>query len=212
LKSKQVAVVLSLLLILMLPIATAQLEQMREDQIEHVGTGKTGMLSGGITMKDVKLSDNEYTYIDFSIVYFNTNTEDVTYKPYPMAFWEEREHTVKEDYTYYLLPDLEWVTIEDTEFTIPQNHKYYVNVTVKMPTEEAREKSKDGGFIFLISSEAQGGQISIVPARKIFLTIEHTNMFSIAVFGLMILVILLATTALFYVHKKVKILVEEENG
>ena len=207
----KIVVALVLSLILLLPTASAELQAMTEEQISHTGPDKTGMLAGGITVKDVQLSFSEYTVIEFQIVYFNTNTEDATYKPYPMAFWEEREHTVKENYTYYLLPNLSWVSIEDTEISIPENHKYYVNVTVTIPNEEAREKSKEGGFIFLISSEGTGGQISVVPARKIFLTINHTPaIFSIMLLTLMLSVIAVVAVVMYYLSKKIKIKSEVE--
>lgn len=200
-------------ILLVLPITTAELQPLTEQQIIDLGPGKTGMLAGGISVIEVTLSNEEFTTIELKVIYFNTNKETIIYKPYPMAFWEEREHTVKENYIYYLLPDLNWVSIEngDLEVSIPENHKYYVNITVTIPNEEAREKRKDGGFIFLIASEGSGSQISAIPARKIFLTINDTPaIFSIITLILMLSVITVVVVVMFYLSKKIKIKTEVE--
>lgn len=210
-QERKIVVALVLILVLLLPTSTAELQAMTDEQVSHTGPNKTGMLAGGITVKDIQLSSSEYTIVEFQIVYFNTKTEDVTYKPYPMAFWEEREHTVKEDYIYYLLPNLSWVSIEETEISIPENYKYYVNVTVTIPNEEAKEKCKEGGFIFLISSESEGGQISIVPARKIFLTINYIpTVFSAITLVLMLSVIAVVAIVMFYISRKIQVKTEVE--
>jgi len=209
-----VTVVLTLfVLMLVLPITTAELQPLTEEQITSLGPGKSGMLAGGITVIEVTLTNEKYTSVTFPVIYFNTGKEPISQKPYPMAFWEEREHTVKENYIYYLLPSLDWVSIkeEDKEISIPENHKYYVNVTVTIPNEEVREKSKEGGFIFLIASDASGAQISAVPARKIFLTINHTPaIFSIMLFTLMLSVIAVVAVVMYYLSKKIKIKSEVE--
>lgn len=212
-KSIVTVVLMLFILMLVLPITTAELQPLAEQQITDLGPGRTGMLAGGISVIDVTLSSGEYTVIETSVVYFNTGELPAIHKPYPMAFWEEREHTVKENYIYYLLPSLNWVSIkdEDKEISIPENYKYYVNVTVTIPNEEAREKSKEGGFIFLIASEGGGGQISAIPARKIFLTINHIpTIFSVITLTLMLSVIAVVAIVMFYISKKIKIKTEVE--
>lgn len=211
-KKSIVMVMLTIFFVLLvLPITTAELQPLTEQQIVDLGPGKTGMLAGGISVISVSLSDEEFTTVELKVIYFNTNAEPITYKPYPMAFWEEREHTVKENYTYYLLPDLGWVSIEDEEISIPENHKYYVNVTITIPNEEAQEKSKDGGFIFLIASQGSGAQISAIPARKIFLTINHTPaIFSFILLILMLSVIIVVAIVMYYLSRKIKIKAEVE--
>ena len=42
-----------------------------------------------------------------------------------------------------------------------------------MPTDEAFELAKDGGFIFTIDGETTGGNLNLVPMRKVFLTMNH---------------------------------------
>jgi len=174
---KQKAVLATLMLwmciVLVLPSFTAEAVIMEDDFKDKIADDTSGMLFNGINVIGVDPSDEEYTIVSFPIYYFNTYDEDVTYHLKVHKYHTEREHTVKEDYTYYFLPDLNWVSLSEAKCVIPPDHYYEVEVTVRMPTEEAFELAGDGGFIFTIDGETSGGNLNLVPMRKVFLTLNH---------------------------------------
>lgn len=170
----QLAIILSLLLVVAMPIISAENVPLTKKEISRFKKNEFGLVSYGHFWQNYEYHRNvNDEYIDFNtqITIYNTYNESITLKLKPIQFSEEREHsTIRENYTYYKLPNLDWVNIPE-ELTIEPFSKYTTIISTQIPVAEAYEQNKDGGFIFLITMDVEESQLTAVPAYKVFVTL-----------------------------------------
>jgi len=162
-----------LLVVVTLSGATAENISLTEKEIEILAEDTIGLLNGGVRIAQIIRSKHPdgTAVIITDVSFFNTQNESVTFNIQKEHFWEEREHTVKDNYTFYFMPDLNWVDVP-AQITVEPFSKYIMPVTITMPIEEGFNKAKGGGFICLIGASRVGVETS--HAHKLFLLLEET--------------------------------------
>lgn len=159
-------------------VSAISTQPLTETETSHLAGNSVGFMdydmNPGIDFIYVNLSKskNGFCTTTYSITVFNTNDETVyrTVNVIPFS-GKERTHDIKEkpDYMFYYLPDLDWVSVEKSSIKIPSNSKTTFEVTIILPIEEAKEKSKDGGFIYLVCAKSVENQLSLNFAKKAFI-------------------------------------------
>lgn len=158
------------LLVLTLPTAVAENIPLTEYEKEHLQDDTFGMLNNGV----MEVVFHSYAFDDIiigdtKIAFFNTLDEDLTVNVYVESYWEERrEHRIRENYTYGSIPNLNWVFVPEL-ITINSNSKYILPLTIEMPKKQAYEQNEDGGYICLITANAQSHELA--PSQKLFITL-----------------------------------------
>ena len=169
------ALFLSLLLVLTIPTATATNIPLTQKEVKKYGADEFGLLSNGHFYKVFEYNrspNDEYKQFKGTITMYNTYNKVLNIEIDKTFFSEEREHdTIKKDYIYYNLPNLDWITIPD-EITIQPNHKYTFEYSINLPVKKAFQMNKDGGYIFLIIPTVESEKdVQVTPAYKVFITL-----------------------------------------
>jgi len=179
------ALILSLSLILMLtiPIISANNIPLTQKEINKFGEDEFGLLSYD-HFYDIftytKNPNDEYKTFEGEITVYNTYNISLKLQISKTLFSEERVHdTIKKDYIYYHIPNINWVTIPKSITLLP-NHKYTFKYSINLPVEEAFKLSNNGGYIFLIIPYAENGNIQTAPGYKVFITLleDDNNLIS----------------------------------
>ena len=154
-------------------IASTMTDQLTQEEIERFGENEFGMISYGhfYTVFEYAKTNDESKTFETQITLYNTNNKDLPVDINVYQYSEERVHdTIRENYTYYKLPDLSWVDAPQN-VEVPSNNKLTFDVTITMPVEDAYEQRKEGGYIFLIVCSAQDTNIQSAPGFKVFITL-----------------------------------------
>lgn len=168
----RISLLIIILVVVTLSGATANNISLTEKEIEILAGDTMGLLNGGIRVAPIIRSEHPdgVAVVKTDVAFFNTQNESVTLDVLKQPFWEEREHTVKENYTFYLMPNLNWVETQD-QITINPMSKYIMPVTIKMPVEEGFDLAEGGGFICMIGVSRVGYEEAY--AHKLFLILEE---------------------------------------
>lgn len=169
---ERISLLISLLVVISLSSATAGNIALTKNEINVLEPDTIGLLNGGVRVVEIIKNnyDGDTAIIQTDVSFFNTEDTDVTLDIAVEQFWEEREHTIKKNYTFYFMPNLNWVTTPDS-ITIQPMSKYIMPVTIEMPIKEGFEKSRGGGFICMISASRVGYEES--HAHKLFLVLKE---------------------------------------
>jgi len=173
--TKKTLMLISLVLVvtMFIPSTEANNIALSNSEINHLPNDNIGLLHGGIKIIDIdydEFKNNEFIEIDTKLTFFNTKGTPITLRIIVEQFYEEREHTVKDNYIYYFLPTVDWIQTPD-EITIQPNHKYNLPVHIKLPKKEAFEKAHGGGYICLVSGYWGEELVQSSTAHKLFINI-----------------------------------------
>jgi len=173
-KMLQLIIILSILLVVAMPLISSESIPLTKKEKAKFGIDEFGLVSYGHFWSEYKYNKNtEDKFIEFDteITIYNTYAEPIDLDIKAIQYSEERVHEkIRENYTYYNLPNLGWIETPDT-ISVQSNHKYKINVHSKIPVDEAFEKSNGGGYIYLITPITQNAQLNALPAYKIFVTL-----------------------------------------
>lgn len=172
----RISLLMLLLVVVTLSGATANNTALTQAEIDNLEPDTIGLLNGGIRTVEINRYDfnSDVAVVTTDLSFFNTQDTAVALNVDVEPFWEEREHTIKENYTFYFLPDLNWVKVP-YQITIDPMSKYIMPVTIEMPLEEGFEKSKGGGFICMVSATRAGYEDSFAHKLFIILSEEKTD-------------------------------------
>jgi len=173
-KALALILILILLIVLTIPTISAQNKPLTQKEINKFGKNEFGLLSYDHFYDVFKYERNlndEYKTFKGEITVYNTYNRTLNIIISKTLFSEERVHdTIRKNYTYYQLPNINWVTIPKS-IKVQPNQKYTFEYSVKMPVEEAFELSKGGGYIFLIIPYVDDATVQTAPGYKVFITL-----------------------------------------
>ena len=172
------ALILSFILILSMPIISAKNIPLTDKEINTYGKDEFGLLSDGHfydVFTYIRNDKDETITFETEIELYNTFDFPVEVSIVPREFPEERIHeTIRPNYTYYNFPDFSWITHVNVKI-INKNCKDSVKVLIEMPVDEAYKYAKGGGYIFMIVFSLENAQVNVAPAYKIFITLLDSD-------------------------------------
>jgi len=117
-----------------------------------------------------------------------------------------RTHSVIKDVVFDKIPDISWITLNETKVTIPSGESKKIYYTIEVPRSELSKMSTDVGFLAYVTTSGGGEQVNVNYNHKVFIVFEGNYESMVFYVSLLLAIVFTAVVySLLTINKKRKV-------